>query len=139
MENKNPKPHILIVEDEPDLQYLFKTFLETRLHCQTFSVSCGASAIDVWKNGNYDLIIMDIKLPSMNGIDVTKIIRSLEIETCRKRTPIIAYTANMTMKCKKDCINAGMDGFIAKPTEFKDIADLIKKHLSVHFQNNIPF
>jgi CheY-like chemotaxis protein len=127
------KPHILFVEDEPHIRDLVKLLLAKLCHWQITDVPCGMLAINAWNKGNYDLIIMDIKLPRMGGIEAAKKIRELEIKFGRKRIPIIAYTAVATNKCSQDCLDAGMDYFITKPTQMNSLVAIIKEHLPEFF------
>jgi len=82
----------------------------------------GIEAIEMYKNGNYDIILMDIQMPLMDGYEATKIIRS---DIKGKKIPIIALTANAFEQDKINCINSGMDDFLAKPIRKENLKEKI--------------
>ncbi len=85
----------------------------------------GEIAVDKVKNKNYDLILMDIQMPEMDGYDATRAIRKMNGE--KSSIPIIAMTANV-MKAEVDrCFEAGMNGYISKPFEPAELLNQIKK------------
>jgi len=105
--------HLLIVEDTKINQKVITSILKKQNY--TFDiVENGQEAIDAWQNKHYDLILMDLQMPVMNGIDATKIIREKE-DKYKPKTPILAVTANITKETQMQCIKVGMDGFISKP------------------------
>ena len=76
----------------------------------------GRQAVEAFKRTRYDLILMDIQMPVLNGFDATGEIRALEAgQGRRRRTPIIALTANAMKGDEKKCLDAGMDGYLIKP------------------------
>ena len=78
-------------------------------------------------DGYYDLIIMDIQMPHMNGYEATKNIRGLPDGRCR--IPIIAMTANAFEEDRKRAIESGMNGYVTKPIKIKELISTIKKIL----------
>lgn len=109
---------ILIVEDIEMNQELVKMMLST-YSCEVDIASDGTEAVSKFKEkpeGFYDLILMDIQMPQMNGYEATKQIRKLEIER-KTHIPIFAMTANAFDEDKKKAKEAGMDGHIAKPID----------------------
>jgi CheY-like chemotaxis protein len=80
------------------------------------------------KEGDYDLILMDVQMPIMNGYDATKAIRSLPI-TDAKTIPIIAMTANAFMADVQEAKNSGMNEHVAKPVELNRLRDVMTKWL----------
>jgi len=123
-------PQILIVDDELNISELMTRILETEGHWQTTAVNCGEHAVEAWNNSDFDLILMDLIMPEMCGLEATKRIRDLERRSGRKRTPIIAFTVRVSDSDREDCINAGCDDFIAKPFNFRTVIDTIHKHLT---------
>jgi CheY-like chemotaxis protein len=75
----------------------------------------GQIAVDLWSQGHFDLILMDVQMPVMSGPEATSVIRALESEQKRPRTPIIALTANAMTHHVQECLAAGMDAHVAKP------------------------
>ncbi len=109
---------VMVVEDDLSNQLVIARMLALLNHVP-FIFSDGQSAIDSLVSGeSYDLILMDLKMPKMNGFDVTRFIRK---ETPCADIPIIAFTANVTEESKKECEASGMDGCLPKPLRMKDL------------------
>jgi CheY-like chemotaxis protein len=121
------KPQILIAEDNPQLRVLMRAMIDN--HWTTKIVNCGPSAIAAWKEGNFIAILMDIRMPSMDGYEVTRQIREEEKESGRRHVPIIAFTALATKEARLKCQEVGFDGFIAKPARMRDVIDTIYKSI----------
>jgi CheY-like chemotaxis protein/signal transduction histidine kinase len=90
--------------------------------------SNGKEALDKFGTSKYDLILMDIQMPIMNGIVSTKKIREIEASTT-SHTPIIAITANALLGDKEECIEAGMDDYISKPFQIEVLIQKMKNLL----------
>ncbi|CAM4396719.1 MAG: Aerobic respiration control sensor protein ArcB [Legionellaceae bacterium] len=116
------KLKVLVVEDDTINQKLLSAML-TMLNCDFDIVSDGKSALQRF-DGTYDVVVMDLGLPDMHGIEVTKHIREKEVG---KRPLIIACTAN-THQYKESCLAAGMDDFLQKPFELVHLESILKKH-----------
>lgn len=118
--------HILVVEDNRVDQMLVATYLTKFGHTYTLAEN-GYDAIHTFKAGRYDLILMDVQLPELDGFQVTNAIRRLDGQ--RANVPIVAITANMLHARRKTWVGAGMDGCITKPIDalhlFKTIANLL--------------
>ncbi|MDF3029642.1 MAG: two-component hybrid sensor and regulator [Moraxellaceae bacterium] len=112
---------VLIVEDNPASQVLLVTLL-TRLGCRVDVANNGQEAIEAWERQPYDLVIMDIDMPVMNGYIATRAIRAREQPG--QRAPIIACSASALSRVIDSCVEAGMDDFIAKPV---DQDELVRK------------
>jgi CheY-like chemotaxis protein len=80
-------------------------------------VADGAEAVEAFRTGEYDVILMDIQMPVMNGVEATLAIRALEEAEGRRRTPIVSLSANAMTHQIEDYVAAGMDGSVAKPIE----------------------
>ncbi len=83
----------------------------------------GKEAIDIWQTGEFDLIFMDCSMPVLDGYQATRKIRDIELQTGRKKTPVIALTAHIAGDNAEKWRNAGMDDFITKPFTIKTIAE----------------
>lgn len=101
---------ILLVEDNPVNQLMATSMLE-KWDCKVTIANDGWESIEHLKSGTYDLILMDMRMPNLNGLDATKIIR----EKLKSKIPIIALTANAIKGDKEKCLNAGMDDYLSKP------------------------
>ena len=88
----------------------------------------GRQAVQAFKRKVYDIILMDIQMPEMDGYQATDAIRKLEGESIKyTRTPIIAMTAHALQGYKEKCLTAGMDDFITKPLKRKDLLTMAHK------------
>jgi len=88
----------------------------------------GKEALDKFGSAKYDIILMDIQMPIMNGIVTTKKIRNIEKST-NSHTPIIAITANALLGDKEECLAAGMDDYISKPFQIETLIQKMEKQL----------
>ena len=118
-------PRILIVEDDPNNRVLFQRMLrQERYH--TESAHNGLEAVEMWENGSYDLIIMDVQMPVMDGITATRTIRERE-RTRGGHIPILAITAHAYRQDEEWCLETGMDAYLAKPVEIAKLIDVIEQ------------
>ena len=116
--------HVLVAEDSPTNQILIKSLLE-RLGLQVTIVEDGNEARQKALTQQFDLIFMDMMMPHMNGYEATKAIRNEGVETA-----IIALTANAMKDDDKKCIEAGCDGYLAKPIDRRELLKTINKYLA---------
>ncbi len=116
---------ILLVEDN----LLNQKFASATLRKEGYNIDIaknGKIALEKYKNNYYDLILMDIQMPVMDGIEATKEIRAIEEKNnVNDRIKIIAITAYVMEKDRKMCLAAGMDEYLAKPFKPKELLDLI--------------
>jgi len=108
---------VLLAEDNPvNVKFALK-ILERAGHTVTHALN-GKLAVDLWSAQPFDVVLMDIQMPEMDGLDATRAIRALEKGRDRHtHTPIIAMTANAMTGDREMCIDAGMDGYVAKPVK----------------------
>lgn len=106
--------NVLAVEDYPLNQEIIASHLK-KLGCTVTLASNGAAAVDAFNRGTYDLILMDIQMPVMDGIQATQIIRNIELKSGEKATPIVAMTANAFAQDVEACFKAGMNDVLTKP------------------------
>jgi len=122
-------PQILIAEDDSLIRELMKRIVEIEDHWKPTVVASGAYAVEAWENGDFDVILMDLRMPEIDGIEATRQIREHEKRSGRKRTPIIAFTVMVGEEYRRKCNEAGMDDYIEKPGNMKKVVDTIYKHL----------
>lgn len=120
---------VLIAEDNEINLFLAKTLVhKISPQAQIFESRNGREAIVQYLNERPDIILMDIQMPIMNGIEATKQIRNIET---KMHIPILALTAGNMMGEKEKCIEAGMDDFMTKPIVKKDLAEMFYKWLGI--------
>ena len=107
---------VLAAEDIPTNQLVLRTIMET-FGVDLDVVDNGRLAVEAWRNGDYDIVLMDIQMPEMDGMAATCAIRAAEVALGRPRTPIIAVSANAMAHQVKEYMEIGMDGHVAKPIE----------------------
>jgi PAS domain S-box-containing protein len=127
--NMNNPIHILLAEDNSINAMLANQVLKRKGFVVTHVVN-GMEAVELVQQQNFDLILMDIQMPVMNGINASKAIRNLTGQA--SRIPIIAMTAHSLNGEMQNCYNAGMNGYVAKPFKpndlFSTIIDVVNKH-----------
>jgi CheY-like chemotaxis protein len=106
---------ILIVEDGLISEQMAKFALQSLGNVEIDSIDCGEEALQLLHTRKYDMIFMDLGLPDIDGIQVTRKIRQLEQEQNLKAMPIIALTAQTGASAASASLKAGMNGFIPKP------------------------
>lgn len=122
-----PGLKVLLVEDYFINQEVTTEMLEM-MDCQVDLAEDGLQGLQMAKDNYYDLIIMDLQTPGIDGIEATKRIRKLDNATAK--TKIIALTASALPGDREKCINAGMDDYISKPMEINTLEDKLKKYFS---------
>jgi PAS domain S-box-containing protein len=107
---------LLAAEDNPVNQLVLKALL-AQIGVEPVMVGDGVDAVAAWESGDWDVILMDVQMPRMDGPTATRFIRERELAQRRRRTPIVALTANAMTHQVNEYLAAGMDGFVAKPIE----------------------
>ncbi len=105
---------ILFVDDNAITRRVVSSFLENT-DCELDTVENGKDAIDLLMSKKFDMIIMDVQMPVMDGFETTKLIRSGTIKNIDPDIPILALTAHAKMGDKTRCLQAGMNGYLSKP------------------------
>jgi PAS domain S-box-containing protein len=114
---------ILVAEDNPSNQKVLVEMLK-RLGCRPDAVADGTEVIQALKRQDYDLVLMDVKMPEMDGITATKVIRKMRPD---KGPKIIAITA-YALECNREkCLEAGIDDYISKPVQLEDLQLVLMK------------
>ena len=108
---------ILLAEDNPTNQKFALRAIEKAGHSAVVANN-GREAVDALEDGSYDVVLMDVHMPEMDGLEATRAIRDRErAADPSRRTPIIAMTANAMKGDREECIQAGMDGYVSKPVK----------------------
>jgi PAS domain S-box-containing protein len=116
---------ILVAEDNAINQKVVGAMLQG-LGCRVDIANNGREALELWKHGIYDLILMDCQMPELSGFEVTIAIRQIE---GKMRTPIIAMTAQAYAEDRQRCADAGMDDHLAKPLTKSELRSILAKWL----------
>jgi CheY-like chemotaxis protein len=112
---------VLVAEDNTVNQTLARRLLEKRGHTVVIAEN-GRAALEALAGDAFDLILMDVQMPVLGGLEAAACIRERErIAGCGARIPIIALTANAMAGDRERCIEAGMDEYLAKPIQARDL------------------
>ncbi|MFZ5765503.1 MAG: response regulator [Thermodesulfobacteriota bacterium] len=114
----------LVVDDENLIRFYLKEFFKVHDLPVDEAVN-GREAVERWEEQEYAGILMDIKMPEIDGFEATRIIRRREREEGRRHTPIFAVSGCTFRDFVKQCDEAGMDGCIAKPVDYDKLVQLI--------------
>jgi CheY-like chemotaxis protein len=120
---------ILVAEDNPINALLMRSLL-TKLGHSAVITDNGEEALESWLSAKsagapYDLVLMDIQMPQLDGIETTKRIREREAGQPGRHTPILALTANTLVEDRYACFEAGMDGFLIKPLDREKLTEAL--------------
>ena len=136
-----PSLRILLAEDAMANQVLAIGLLEKKWNHVVTVANNGREAVALVKTQPFDLVLMDIQMPELDGLEATRLIRQQQAEGLLSiqpagRIPIIAMTAHAMKGDRERCLDAGMDGYVTKPIRSKELSDAIRLcvegHLSVH-------
>ena len=116
---------VLVAEDSSVIQNLLKKILLFE-NCKITSAKDGQLALDKFENDDFDLVIMDVNLPTVNGLDATKKIRS--IKNKKGKVPIIGISGNAKNFPVETFFEAGMNDYIQKPLDYDHLIELVKKY-----------
>ncbi len=116
--------HVLLAEDMPDNQRLISIFLR-RAGVEVKIVDSGLAAVNAGLGSEYDLVLMDMQMPVMDGLTATRRLRNLGY-----KGPIVALTANASMQDREACLDAGCNDFITKPITQNVFYDVLQRYLS---------
>ena len=119
---------ILVAEDNPTNQQVALSILK-HLGLRADAVANGADALEALGTHTYDLVLMDVQMPVMDGIEATRRIRSAESAAGKPRLPVIAMTANAMLGDRSKCLEAGMDDYLSKPVSPQMFATALDKWL----------
>ncbi len=123
-ESQFPRPlKILLAEDSLVNQTLAKGVLGQWGHSVDVAVD-GKEAVEMWGANDFDLILMDVQMPEMDGLQATRLIRERESES-NQHIPIVAMTANAMQGDREECLAAGMDGYVSKPFRKRELLNAV--------------
>ena len=120
---------VLVAEDNLVNQRLATRLLEKRGHRVVLAAS-GRQALEVLETGPFDLVLMDVQMPEMDGLEATAEIRKRETSTGEDQ-PIIALTAHAMKGDQERCLAAGMDGYLSKPIRPQELDVVLEKYLAL--------
>ncbi|MGC4074953.1 MAG: ATP-binding protein [Nibricoccus sp.] len=116
---------VLVAEDNSVNQVVASTLLKKLGHL-TDLASNGEQAVEKYRSGSYDVVLMDVQMPGMDGMEATRHIREIEISG-RARTPVVALTAHAVKGYAEQCAAAGMDGYLTKPLRPPELEAMLVK------------
>ena len=122
---KKPSLRVLVVDDD-EASRMVEAGMLKKMGCAVDQATDGAEAMERVANQKYDLILMDCQMPLMDGYEATRRIRELE-KTTGDRHKIVALTAKVLPGDREKCLEAGMDGFLAKPIEKNQLENLVER------------
>jgi CheY-like chemotaxis protein len=114
---------ILVVDDDTVMRNVFSVMLQ-RASFEVDVAEDGLVGVEMWRKGSYDLVLMDVQMPRMNGFEATCAIREKELAS-GGHTPIVAITAYALEKDEVECLAAGMDAYLPKPIDFKKCIEMV--------------
>jgi len=128
---------ILVAEDNVVNQQLAVRLLQKRGHQVTVAAN-GREALDALANGDFDLVLMDVQMPEMGGLEATVAIRQQE-EATGRHIPIVALTAHAMKGDEERCLAAGMDAYLSKPVKASELYAAIEKQVGAPIDVNAGF
>ncbi|QAR32415.1 response regulator [Geovibrio thiophilus] len=120
----------LVAEDNPVNQKMVRLILK-ELGLESVCVDNGRKAVEAFRQGGFDIVIMDINMPELGGIEAAKLINEYEKANFFKHVPVIALTAYAIKGDRERFIEAGMDDYLAKPVSIDIMRETLQKHLKV--------
>ncbi len=124
------KIKVLLVEDSETLRFLFNEYFISEENIELDCAEDGEKAIELFKKNDYDIVLMDLKIPKINGFEATKLIRQIEKQN-NKHTPVIVISAfGMSEEISK-ALESGCDEHLTKPIKKKDLLRIISKFANI--------
>ena len=121
---------VLLADDSATNRMLAVRILEKRGH-QLVEVADGIEATQAVAERDFDVVLMDVQMPGMDGMEATRVIRAREQEASADRVPIIALTAHAMESARQKCLAAGMDGYLSKPFTAEDLVGAVESGAAI--------
>jgi CheY-like chemotaxis protein/HPt (histidine-containing phosphotransfer) domain-containing protein len=122
--------HVVLAEDNVVSQKVVVRILEKFGHTVT-TVNNGGELIEILGRQTFDIVLMDVKMPGIDGMEAARIIRQSKQTDFDPAVPIIGLTAHVSKESKEQCLEAGMNEFVSKPFKQQDLMEAINRHISV--------
>lgn len=116
--------HVLLAEDTPANTVIAQAFLRRLGHTNLHAAN-GQEALERLRQERFDLVLMDVEMPVMDGLEATRRLRAGEAGELNRFVPVLAMTAHALASFREKCAEAGMNGFVAKPVSFNDLAEIL--------------
>jgi CheY-like chemotaxis protein len=136
-EARKHKIRILVAEDNAINQKLALRLLE-KFGFRAEAVANGLEAVKALEMIPYDLVLMDVQMPEMDGLEASRIIRNSDTKILNRQVPIIALTAHALKGDREICLEAGMNDYLPKPIEPNKLFELLNKYLTIPEEENQP-
>lgn len=120
--------YVLVAEDDLVNQRYIVRLLE-KMGCSVTLAEDGLEAVEALKNRRYDIVLMDVEMPHMNGIEATRLIRKPETGCLEPDVPIVALTARAMWGDEQRCLHVGMNDYVSKPVDINTVAAIIQSTL----------
>ncbi|MDT8446817.1 MAG: response regulator [bacterium] len=124
---------VLVAEDDQINQDVISALLN-HMHCQVQTVNNGQEAVEAFEQANYDLVLLDLLMPLMDGYETVRRMRAVESQQSRRPLPIYAVSAKTGSEEESRCIEAGMNGYICKPIGLTRLSEVIREAQSYRKQ-----
>ena len=116
----------VLLADDNIVNRMLASRMLAKLGCAAQATSNGREAVEEWKRGTYEMVLMDVQMPEMDGFEATRLIRELEMQSGAARTPVVAMTAHALPEDRGRCLDAGMDLYLSKPVSLSGLAATLK-------------
>lgn len=126
------RPTILVADDDPVNRKLLSVLAE-RNGWQVWCAEDGEVALGMWQQGSFDLVLLDMEMPHVDGLEVARRIRAAEQRTGQGRVPLVAMTAHARDDVLERCMQAGMDDCLSKPFHLKEFVEICRKAIDRQF------
>ena len=123
-----PGCRILLAEDAEENRVIAQAYLRSAL-CRVENAVDGQDAVEKWRRGEFDLVLMDIHMPGIDGCEATRRIRAEERRSGRRAVPIVAVTADTQSEQRDACLAAGCNGHLGKPFTQVELFEVLRKFL----------